>query len=574
MKCPKCHQRVAPFKSWILWPGPTRECRSCHANLRYVGLYVQVMLHLVLGVPVVVALGLLVESNRISLWLAAAIFLVILAITAVVLPWNFARYEECDRRTGWTKGLLLPAAILVTAVALFYAWTNWSGARELQSALAQLEQKHESIRFEDFIPPHVSDDQNVAAAPIFRDSFEKKENSRLAQIRRPWEEVGKTKAGEKRLVQIAKKLDPSFSGDEAAAGRVVLNSLNPSAPALDEVREALRRPEVEWPLDYSNPPLMPLDYIGDCVAVARVLHERALAELSLGSSDNAAQDTMTILALAEVMSSPHLLINELVRNSMLTMAFDVIGDGLRRGAWNDADLSALSKSLSQKKLMFQIADGLRGERAYSLQSNLWDLDIKIILNSQPMDAQTQGEWTRRVLELTYKLWPTGWTRRDRAHFIVGIQQQLESLRSGKGISPDEVRRIDLPLSNPSAWDRFTCPLSTLSLTVFGRYVETCAFAQTLLECTRTACAVERYRLANKRLPTNLDELIPSFLPAVPNDPILGKPLLYKPSADGSFTVYGVGWNGIDDGGSIQPSQQTDPHLHEADWGVTTATAVR
>jgi len=74
-----------------------------------------------------------------------------------------------------------------------------------------------------------------------------------------------------------------------------------------------------------------------------------------------------------------------------------------------------------------------------------------------------------------------------------------------------------------------------------------AWAQTLLESTRTACAVERYPLVNSRLPAHLVELVPAFLVAVPKDPITGAPHLYKPSPEGSFVIYGVGWNQADDG---------------------------
>ena len=138
MKCPKCHQRVAPFKSWVLWPGPTRECGNCQAHLRCVGFYLNLALHLVIAIPIGAALGAMIVSHAMSVWLAAAIFLGILAITGVVLPWKFARYEECDRRGGWTKGLLLAVVTLISIVTLFYSWTNWWGARKLSAALAML----------------------------------------------------------------------------------------------------------------------------------------------------------------------------------------------------------------------------------------------------------------------------------------------------------------------------------------------------------------------------------------------------------------------------------------------------
>ena len=60
---------------------------------------------------------------------------------------------------------------------------------------------------------------------------------------------------------------------------------------------------------------------------------------------------------------------------------------------------------------------------------------------------------------------------------------------------------------------------------FDGTVQKAALTQTLLESTRTACAVQRYRLANNLLPGNLTELVPAFLAEVPKDPITGAPLL-------------------------------------------------
>ena len=76
-----------------------------------------------------------------------------------------------------------------------------------------------------------------------------------------------------------------------------------------------------------------------------------------------------------------------------------------------------------------------------------------------------------------------------------------------------------------------------------------------------------FRLANNRLPAHLAELVPAFLAGVPNDPITGAPLLYKPSPKGSFVIYGIGWNQADDGGAVNLPQIASPQK-QADWGVS------
>jgi hypothetical protein len=47
----------------------------------------------------------------------------------------------------------------------------------------------------------------------------------------------------------------------------------------------------------------------------------------------------------------------------------------------------------------------------------------------------------------------------------------------------------------------------------------------------------------------LNDLAPEFFSAIPIDPYDGKPLRYHPNADGTYLLYSVGENGVDDGGA-------------------------
>ena len=420
---------------------------------------------------------------------------------------------------------------------------------------------------EDFIPPHVRDDQNVAAAPIFREYDALKENSRLGKFLQTWKILGTLSTKDQRLASMAKKIDPKFSSDESAARSLVLEALNQTAPVLEEVREALRRPKVEWPIDYSNVLQTPMNYITPCLDVAKMFRGRALAELELGLPDKAAQDTMTILAMAEAVVPPRMVIPELVREVNLRMASTVISDGLRRGAWSDSNLSDFSKSLPKQNLTSQMADSLRVDRA-ALQPALIDI-LSFQQHDDVINSRTRTPQDKLLFYLFCQIRPTGWVHQDRARYIVLTQQAIEAISVGNRISPNEIHSIDNVSSSRSIWDSIHNPISSLAFPSFIKIYKIAVMTQTQLESTRTACAVERYRLGNKRLPVSLGDLVPAFLPVVPNDPITGRPLLYKPKEDGAFVVYGVGWNQIDNGGSVQSTPPKKPQ-EEADWGVSIA----
>jgi len=80
--------------------------------------------------------------------------------------------------------------------------------------------------------------------------------------------------------------------------------------------------------------------------------------------------------------------------------------------------------------------------------------------------------------------------------------------------------------------------------VYARAAE----AEVVRELAVAAVAIKRFELREKRLPAKLDELVPSLLAGLPWDYMAGKPLRYRPFPDGSYLLYSVGRDGIDNGG--------------------------
>jgi len=74
-----------------------------------------------------------------------------------------------------------------------------------------------------------------------------------------------------------------------------------------------------------------------------------------------------------------------------------------------------------------------------------------------------------------------------------------------------------------------------------------------LRTARAALAVERFRLANGRLPAELNQLTPRFLATLPRDPFDGEQLRYKLLPTG-YVLYSIGPDGRDDGGKEYPTK--------------------
>jgi hypothetical protein len=110
-------------------------------------------------------------------------------------------------------------------------------------------------------------------------------------------------------------------------------------------------------------------------------------------------------------------------------------------------------------------------------------------------------------------------------------------------------------------------LASLLIPALGNYYRKVAIAETGLNEAVIACALERYRLANGKLPAALDALMPQFLDKVPLDVCNGLPLVYKPGNGRDFILYSVGWNGTDDGGItvMKKGNTAGPEPSEGDW---------
>ena len=103
------------------------------------------------------------------------------------------------------------------------------------------------------------------------------------------------------------------------------------------------------------------------------------------------------------------------------------------------------------------------------------------------------------------------------------------------------------------------------LGVIESIVSRAACTQTAVDEAVTACALERFWDEHLAYPARLEELVPAFLPRVPNDVIDGAPLRYRLTPDGRYCLYSIGSDGIDDGGKIAWEGNGRHDFKRGDW---------
>jgi hypothetical protein len=74
---------------------------------------------------------------------------------------------------------------------------------------------------------------------------------------------------------------------------------------------------------------------------------------------------------------------------------------------------------------------------------------------------------------------------------------------------------------------------------------------TLVNSSRLAIAISRYRISTGELPKTLQELVGKYIDSIPIDPFTGKTLLYQQDGQ-SYTIYSAGIDRTDDGGKVEP----------------------
>jgi hypothetical protein len=240
------------------------------------------------------------------------------------------------------------------------------------------------------------------------------------------------------------------------------------------------------------------------------------------------------------------------QQAMLGSAIDIVRDGLVQQSWSEEDLLRIEAALGQLHPIDNFCEGLRGERALFLASSD-SLNARAETMFTVVDFRTRfSEWlSTNLYRVTWNLRPSGWTARDRANYVVFTQDWLERVIHNGVIRPRAIAELNVQLRatwrDPTAYIR--TPLTVLMLPTFSNAARAAAYTQVRLDLTRLACAIERFRRENNRLPTALDELVPRWMEAVPRDVVGGGRFLYRVGDGSGYTLYGKGWNAKDDGGS-------------------------
>lgn len=488
------------------------------------------------------------------------------------------------------RWILAPVDIVVFCV--IPAVAMWCGIESVQGALRwnrlsrDLIAQGERLDIKDVIPPPVPDAQNFASTPLFAELFKSSPAGsgdvpssahsnaiqKFAVFKLPDAYLSKRtnddtsphlldewavafeKARADRATNAAlRDAYPSYPqappGSDTASQ--VLNSLSIADDALAVICRDSQRPYSRFPQRWGDGfELNNLPLLSQFKALQRHLNLRIAAHLTKGDRTRAWDDLGCSLRLADGLREEPLVISQLVRIAQLAVANEGFWRGITAHAWTDDQLRTLQRRFETMDVVGIVPFALEGERSLAIQMMNQLVAYGIRGPSVLQPTRAPGGLMDRI---------SGFMGQGiiRANQAAIVQMETDAIRNGRGLITNRAQvnwRGEAARFEEATTAGLRKPYSPremmarMLMPAFAKFLARCVRGQTLQTSAAIACAVERYYLKRGSYPDTLDALVPEFLKEIPTDPMDLKPMRYRRTDTGSFIVWSVGENGIDDGG--------------------------
>jgi hypothetical protein len=480
------------------------------------------------------------------------------------------------------SGILLLTVSAIVAIWFFYVEEDARGIHEWDTTKASLQKAGESIDFNDLIPLDVPDEQNLGVIPLFQLERDDKGNHTLEAIALKKalanitpENSSLPKAGiwmkgemaemapiEKYLSERYQQVLGNTKSDLGA-----MEKIDALCPALNDLRQAnATKSLIRFRQDYTTQPSYsrPLGITVRLLSLIKIINLHAIAALHENRPDVALDDIKITLKLDDGVRHEPVLVSGLVAAGMMSIQLGSVWEGLNQHAWNDQQLAELQRQLQEVDYLSNYQLCLRGEAiGFFAQLNDYLRDhrrsaaqvlfapvIGLITGSDDdqVDRPTKPSF---VGSLICWLIPKGWFETTKARGVSLYYQAARELAdpTTHRVDPERADRLKQKIQSLSRYD-FTDLILRVSAQSVINSIEPFSEAQFRVDAACIACALERYRLAHGVYPGSLDALTPYTSQGLPHDPINGEAYHYRLLVDGSYLLYSVGWNQIDDGGKV------------------------
>src|SRR6266404_116109 len=318
--------------------------------------------------------------------------------------------------------------------------------------------------------------------------------------------------------------------------------------------------------DYQHPFAMPIPNFITVRSVAQALAQRTECYLLIGQPEDALRELTLLhelgrLLKAEPTGKPMSLVSAMIHVAISGLYAGTIAEGLRLQGWSEPQLAAIQQQLKETNLLPIFIQAFETERAGVCRT------LESVGTGELYSLFSSGSISYRFWDkiknpryLISESMPRGWVYQNMATIVLLDQKVIESVDlTNHCVLPSRADAFAREVEN--SFKHFSPYRVLASITIPNTIKASQATArnQTLVNEALIACALERFHQRHGSYPENLDALVPKYADALPRDIIQGKSFKYRPTADGAFVLYSVGWNEKDDGG-VSASNPAD-----GDW---------
>jgi hypothetical protein len=475
------------------------------------------------------------------------------------------------------RKILIVAGIALGVVILIPVIYHYQLRFAVESYLAQLKAKGEPMELAQVIPPLLPPEQNGAliflkAITLFHTNMNVLDSNPPPTMRA----VASGKA------MVGWQQPDVRSSDGTNKWEDVGWELTTAKSDLESFQSLTNHLFLDFNLDYKKGFTLLLRHLPSLKHAAQSLNASALYNLHERKTSDACADVRAMLAIVKGQSEERLEISQLVRIAIAHIAAATTWEILQDPNTSENDLALLLQNWQSLEFISPVKKAYLMERVMGLRSmeqfqqtpnELWSSVSGPGGGIETMWHKSQWRWfwsyvdERRALQtqsMLIEATQMAETNKSFQSVQSFVRSNFVELHFEMPQPQDEGFRVDIDefgvrwLFSEGAYDSFAVLRKAMVM-------------ETVQNVAVTAIALKRYELRHHQLPATLDELTPDLLKAVPIDCMDGEPLRYRRNADGTFMLYSVGENGVDDGGnpSLQKNIQSLNFYwqndHALDW---------
>jgi len=444
-------------------------------------------------------------------------------------------------RYWWLKRIGVAVGLLLVTLFALRLWWGWEANRRLQAEIDKIIAAGEPIYPEDFDPKEdIPDDQNAARLLIGADE--------AINLTSEQQELLHKVTGEPELIQA--RLDEV---------RAIMES---NSEVFRRLRRARGLGRTDWGMRFRTPVInnsIP-SYDGQR-QLCRLMDVSALYHHGTGNDDEAVEIIRDALAHAENLSQEQMLISQLLAWACELLMIQAIENTLPSFSItskneNPAQEGGAARHAQVRGLIAELLDerGARaGMRRATMYERMYQVDIhKVFVRGSTTMSAMFGWGGGSPLSALEAMWQHVLLPALTLD-IVGALRRTTALVEAAGASSF----LDVPTggydsATQSGFQSLLHPLQGYLYWSFERAFDQFFRMLATRRLAATALAIRLYEVDHGHRPETLAELVPEYLPQIPEDPFAKNRLTirYLPHAAHPL-VYSIGENGLDEEGKVQ-----------------------